>query len=43
MLARLASGRSQAFIDRTLPLEEAAQAHRLLESRAATGRILLIP
>ncbi|WP_327587197.1 zinc-binding dehydrogenase [Nonomuraea sp. NBC_00507] len=43
MLARLASGRSQAFIDRTLPLEEATQAHRLLESRAATGRILLIP
>jgi NADPH2:quinone reductase len=43
MLARLASGRSRAFIDRTLPLEEAAQAHRLLESRTITGRVLLIP
>ncbi|MEU6716862.1 zinc-binding dehydrogenase [Nonomuraea sp. NPDC046802] len=43
MLARLASGRSRAFVDRTLPLEEAAQAHRILESRTNTGRILLIP
>ncbi|TMS00470.1 quinone oxidoreductase family protein [Nonomuraea basaltis] len=43
MLARLGSGRGEAFIDRTLPLEEAAQAHHLLESRAVTGRILLIP
>ncbi|MBB5775839.1 quinone oxidoreductase family protein [Nonomuraea jabiensis] len=43
MLDRLASGRSVAYIDRTLPLEEAAQAHRLLESRAVTGRILLVP
>ncbi|MFG1708245.1 zinc-binding alcohol dehydrogenase family protein [Nonomuraea sp. M3C6] len=43
MLARLASGRSSAYIDRTLPLEEAAEAHRLVENRAAEGRILLIP
>jgi NADPH2:quinone reductase len=43
MLERLGSGRSRAFIDRTLPLEEAAEAHRLLESRAVAGRILLIP
>ncbi|GAA3542735.1 zinc-binding dehydrogenase [Nonomuraea rosea] len=43
MLARLASGRSAAHIDRTLPLEEAAEAHRLVESGATTGRILLQP
>ncbi|SDJ98438.1 quinone oxidoreductase family protein [Nonomuraea jiangxiensis] len=43
MLARLATGRSRAYIDRTLPLEEAAEAHRLLESRALTGRVLLTP
>ncbi|TDD06415.1 quinone oxidoreductase family protein [Nonomuraea diastatica] len=42
MLARLASGRSSAFIDRALPIEEAAQAHRLLESRTVTGRVLLV-
>ncbi|MEO3873258.1 zinc-binding dehydrogenase [Nonomuraea sp. B12E4] len=43
MLARLAAGRSSARIDRTLPLEEAAEAHRLVESRTLTGRVLLIP
>ncbi|GAA3670272.1 zinc-binding dehydrogenase [Nonomuraea antimicrobica] len=41
MLARLASGRSEAYVARTLPLEKAAEAHRLLESRAVTGRVLL--
>jgi NADPH2:quinone reductase len=43
MLARLATGRSRAFIDGTLPLEEAAEAHRRLEQREAIGRVLLIP
>jgi NADPH2:quinone reductase len=43
MLARLASGRSEAYLARTLPLERAADAHRLLESRAVTGRVLLTP
>ncbi|MEV4168084.1 zinc-binding dehydrogenase [Nonomuraea sp. NPDC049709] len=43
MLARLAAGRSGASIARTLPLEEAAEAHRLLESRTLTGRVLLVP
>ncbi|AQZ67936.1 putative oxidoreductase [[Actinomadura] parvosata subsp. kistnae] len=43
LLARLASGRAEADIARTLPLEQAADAHRLLESRAVTGRVLLIP
>ncbi|WP_226899090.1 quinone oxidoreductase family protein [Nonomuraea phyllanthi] len=43
MLDRLATGRSRAYVDRTLPLEEAAQAHRLLEERAVMGRVMLIP
>ncbi|MEW9550095.1 zinc-binding alcohol dehydrogenase family protein [Nonomuraea sp. NPDC050783] len=43
VLERLASGRTRAFVDRTLPLEEAAEAHRLLEGRAVTGRVLLVP
>ncbi|MFI6925064.1 zinc-binding alcohol dehydrogenase family protein [Nonomuraea spiralis] len=43
MLARLGSGRSRAFVDGTLPLAEAAEAHRRLESRALTGRVLLVP
>ncbi|MBF8185819.1 zinc-binding dehydrogenase [Nonomuraea sp. K274] len=42
MLARLGSGRSEAYIDSTLPLEKAAEAHHRLENRQATGRILLI-
>ncbi|MEV0388627.1 zinc-binding dehydrogenase [Nonomuraea sp. NPDC050643] len=41
LLTRLATGRSAATIARTLPLEQAAEAHRLLESRALTGRVLL--
>ncbi|SEG79438.1 NADPH:quinone reductase [Nonomuraea solani] len=43
LLSRLATGRSQADIARTLPLEQAAEAHRLLETRAVMGRVLLTP
>ncbi|PZG21771.1 quinone oxidoreductase family protein [Nonomuraea aridisoli] len=43
MLTRLASGRSEASIGRTLPLEQAAEAHRLVEGRAVEGRVLLVP
>ncbi|TYB56401.1 zinc-binding dehydrogenase [Nonomuraea sp. PA05] len=43
MLARLAEGRSEAYLGRTLPLDRAADAHRLLESRELTGRVLLTP
>ncbi len=30
-------------VDRTLPLENAAEAHRLLEDRAVRGRVILVP
>lgn len=36
-------GRLRLRIDRELPLAEAAQAHRLLESRQTAGKVLLIP
>lgn len=39
----LASGQLQVRIDRQLPLAEAAEAHRLLESRQTAGKLLLIP
>jgi len=37
----LADGRLTAHVPHVLPLEQAAQAHRLLESRHAGGKIVL--
>lgn len=37
------SGRLKVRIDRTLPLKDAAEAHRLLEDRKTAGKVLLIP
>jgi NADPH2:quinone reductase len=37
------SGELKVRIDRTFPLAEAAAAHRALESRETTGKLLLIP
>jgi len=42
-LEMLRRGKVRAIIDRTLPLEQAATAHELIESGAATGRLLLQP
>ncbi len=37
------SGELEVRIDRAWPLEEAAQAHRYLEGRRTTGKLLLVP
>jgi len=42
-LADVAGGRLRVFVDRRFPLAEAAAAHAYGESRAAFGRILLVP
>jgi NADPH2:quinone reductase len=39
----LKGGRLRVWISRVLPLEAAAEAHRLLEGRHTTGKVLLIP
>ena len=38
-----AEGKLEARIDRVLPLDQAAEAHRLLESRRTSGKLLLRP
>jgi NADPH2:quinone reductase len=43
VLGWVADGSLKVRIDRELPLSEAAEAHRLLESRATTGKLLLVP
>jgi NADPH2:quinone reductase len=39
----VASGRLQVRIGATFPLDQAAEAHRALEGRKTTGKVLLIP
>jgi NADPH2:quinone reductase len=41
VLASVASGALRLRIDRTYPLDQAADAHRALEGRATTGKLLL--
>ena len=43
LIERVASGELVAVVDATFPLAEAAQAHRYIESRAAFGRVVLVP
>jgi NADPH:quinone reductase len=43
VLRDAASGRLKVRIDRTFPLAEAAEAHRALEGRHTTGKVLLLP
>jgi len=43
VLSWVASGRLDLRIEKTYPLEDAALAHRALESRATSGKLLLIP
>ena len=39
----VASGALKLRVDRVFPLSEAAEAHRLLESRETTGKVVLVP
>jgi NADPH2:quinone reductase len=39
----IASGKLKLRIDKTFPLAEAAQAHRELEGRRTTGKVILLP
>jgi NADPH2:quinone reductase len=43
LISRVAAGELTVVVDREFPLAEAAQAHRYIESRAAFGRVLLVP
>jgi NADPH2:quinone reductase len=43
VLGRVASGRLKVRIGRTFPLAETADAHRALEGRETTGKVLLLP
>ncbi|EDQ92999.1 uncharacterized protein MONBRDRAFT_13798, partial [Monosiga brevicollis MX1] len=41
-LPQLASGEFEVVIDRQYPIQEAAEAHRFVESNGSTGKVLLI-
>ena len=43
LIQDVADGRLRAVIDRTFALQDAAEAHRYIESRQAVGRVLLTP
>ena len=43
VLALMGRGQVKAVVTQSLPLEEAAQAHTLVESGSATGRVLIRP
>ncbi|HEY0713431.1 MAG TPA: zinc-binding dehydrogenase [Polyangia bacterium] len=43
ILELVADGRLRAAVDRTLPLDSVAEAHRILEDRQAVGKLVLTP
>jgi NADPH2:quinone reductase len=43
LLTWVETGELEISISRRFPLAEAAEAHRLLESRATTGKMVLLP
>lgn len=42
-MADAAKGQFNVLIDRTMPLSEAAEAHRIVDSRSTLGKIVLLP
>ena len=43
VLELVEDGKLRPVLDRTLPLEQASEAHRLLEGRAQFGNVVLVP
>ena len=43
LFARLAAGEIRAYVGQTLPLKQAADAHRALEGRRTVGATVLVP
>jgi NADPH2:quinone reductase len=43
VLSAVAEGRLRLRVEREMPLEAAADAHRLLEGRRTSGKLLLLP
>jgi NADPH:quinone reductase-like Zn-dependent oxidoreductase len=43
LLALAAEGRLRPIIDRVMPMRDAAEAHRLIESRSVFGKVVLVP
>lgn len=43
LVAMIGSGELELNVDRTVPLSEAAAAHRALEARETAGKVLLVP
>jgi len=43
LLRDIAAGDLKVVVDRTYPLSDAAAAHAYIETRAAFGRVVLVP
>jgi NADPH:quinone reductase len=43
LIGYAASGQIKARVDHVLPLSQAAQAHRMIEARQTTGKVILKP
>jgi NADPH2:quinone reductase len=43
LLKDIHAGQLKVVVDRTFPLSDAAGTHRYIESRAAFGRVVMVP